>query len=214
MASRSSGKARGKPKAKASKGAPKKGTRTASRAARPAPAGKPAQAGKPGGRAPRPTRTPARPPAAGTRRGGAAAAAARPAPPPRQVSAPPPPAPPEKGTPLREQVLDRMRQLLLAKRKALVSGVRESSLESIQASAEGIQDIADQASTAYTKEFLLSVGDTERRLLQQVDDALDKIRRKNYGLCEKCGEPVGEKRLEALPFAKLCIRCQEEEERR
>ena len=45
-------------------------------------------------------------------------------------------------------------------------------------------------------------------------EALDKIRRKNYGLCEKCGEPVGEKRLEALPFAKLCIRCQEEEERR
>jgi DnaK suppressor protein len=47
-----------------------------------------------------------------------------------------------------------------------------------------------------------------------VDDALQKIRRKSYGLCERCGEPIGEKRLEALPFAKLCIRCQEEEERR
>jgi DnaK suppressor protein len=87
-------------------------------------------------------------------------------------------------------------------------------MDSMEASAEAIQDIADQASTAYTKEFLLSIGDTERRLLQQVDHALDKIRRKSYGLCEKCGEPVGEKRLEALPFAKLCIRCAEEEEGR
>lgn len=116
--------------------------------------------------------------------------------------------------PLREQFMDRMRQTLLAKRKELVDGVRGSSMDSMEASAETIQDIADQASTAYTKEFLLSIGDTERRLLQQVDHALDKIRRKSYGLCEKCGEPVGEKRLEALPFAKLCIRCAEEEEGR
>ncbi len=205
MASRSSGKAKGKPKAKATKGAPGKGTRGASRAAKPA------------ARASRPTRAPARPPAARPRRGESVAAAgrpARPAAPTRQVPAAPSPVTAEKGTPLREQVLDRMRQVLLVKRKELVSGVRESSLESMQASAEVIQDIADQASTAYTKEFLLSVGDTERRLLQQVDDALDKIRRKNYGLCEKCGELIGEKRLEALPFAKLCIRCQEEEERR
>lgn len=152
---------------------------------------------------------------------GAKAAARRPAAraratgrPPATVRAVPAPAAAEKSTALREQFLERMRQMLLAKRKELVSGVRESSLQSIQASAEVIQDIADQASTAYTKEFLLSIGDTERRLLQQVDDALQKIRRKSYGLCEKCSEPIGEKRLEALPFAKLCIRCQEEEERR
>jgi DnaK suppressor protein len=107
-----------------------------------------------------------------------------------------------------------MRQTLLVKRRELVSGVRGSSMDSMEASAEVIQDIADQASTAYTKEFLLAIGDTERRLLQQVDVALDKIRRRSYGLCEKCGEPIGEKRLEALPFAKFCIRCQEEEERR
>ena len=123
-----------------------------------------------------------------------------------------PAAPPRAHPEFREHFLDRMRQSLLAKRRELVSGVRGSSKDSMEASAEVIQDIADQASTAYTKEFLLSIGDTERRLLQQVDAALDKIRRKSYGFCEKCGEPIGEKRLEALPFAKFCIRCQEEEE--
>ncbi|HEY7677656.1 MAG TPA: TraR/DksA family transcriptional regulator [Candidatus Methylomirabilis sp.] len=176
--------------------------------AKPAPAGKQARPARPAraGRPAKPART------------GKVAQATRPAvrrPAPPVPAAARPAAPPlEKPAPLREQVLERMRQKLLAKRTELVSGVRESNRQSIQASEELIQDIADQASTAYTKEFLLSIGDTERRLLQQVDDALQKIRRKSYGLCERCGEPIGEKRLEALPFAKLCIRCQEEEERR
>ena len=78
----------------------------------------------------------------------------------------------------------------------------------------GILDLADQAANAYTKELRLSVGDAERRLLRLVDAALEKIRLKTYGTCEKCGERIAEKRLEALPFARYCIACQEEEERR
>ena len=50
-------------------------------------------------------------------------------------------------------------------------------------------------------------------MLKQVDEALHKIRQDSYGLCEACGEMIGERRLEALPFARLCIACQEEEER-
>ncbi len=111
--------------------------------------------------------------------------------------------------------LEKIRQRLLAKRRELMSGVRGSSAGSLEAGDDGgIQDIADQASTAYTKEFLLSVGDAERRLLRQVDEALEKLRQKTYGRCEKCHELIGKKRLEALPFAKLCIGCQEEEERK
>ena len=49
-------------------------------------------------------------------------------------------------------------------------------------------------------------------MLRQVDEALDKIRQDTYGLCESCGEMINERRLEALPFAKLCISCQEKEE--
>jgi DnaK suppressor protein len=110
--------------------------------------------------------------------------------------------------------LEKFRQLLLAKRRSLLNGVKGSKVKSLEASNDGIQDIADQASSAYTKEFLLSVGDAERRMLAQVDEALDKIRQETYGLCEVCGEMISERRLEALPFAKLCIGCQEEEEER
>ncbi|MFQ5839085.1 MAG: TraR/DksA family transcriptional regulator [Candidatus Methylomirabilales bacterium] len=97
------------------------------------------------------------------------------------------------------------------KRRELLSGVRERSASTMEA-AGGTLDIADQAAHAYTKEFLLSLGDVERRLLRLVDAALDKIKQKNYGKCEKCGEEIGEKRLEALPFARHCVPCQEEEE--
>jgi DnaK suppressor protein len=115
--------------------------------------------------------------------------------------------------PLKGPKLEKLKQRLLAKRKELVSEVRGSSVGSLETGAERIQDIADQAASAYTKEFLLSIGDAERRMLQQVDEALQKIARDTYGLCESCGEMINERRLEALPFARLCISCQEEEER-
>jgi DnaK suppressor protein len=108
--------------------------------------------------------------------------------------------------------IEKFKQRLIAKRKELVSEVRGSNVGSLETSGDGIQDIADQASSAYTKEFLLSIGDAERRMLRQVDEALDKIRQDTYGLCESCGERINERRLEALPFAKLCIKCQEKEE--
>jgi DnaK suppressor protein len=114
--------------------------------------------------------------------------------------------------PLKGQRLEKFKQRLVAKRKELVSEVRGSNVGSLETNADGIQDIADQASSAYTKEFLLSIGDAERRMLRQVDEALDKIRQDTYGLCESCGEMINERRLEALPFARLCIKCQEKEE--
>jgi len=109
--------------------------------------------------------------------------------------------------------VEKFRQRLLTKRKELLSGVHGSNVKNLESGSDEIQDIADQASNAYTKEFLLSIGDTERRMLKQVDEALHKIRQDSYGLCEACGEMIGERRLEALPFARLCIACQEEEER-
>jgi DnaK suppressor protein len=108
--------------------------------------------------------------------------------------------------------LEKFRQRLIAKRKELVGGVRGSNVDSIETNTDGIQDLADQASSAYTKEFLLSIGDAERRILKQVDEALKRIKEQTYGLCETCGEMISERRLEALPFAKLCIGCQEQEE--
>jgi len=114
---------------------------------------------------------------------------------------------------MRASKLKELEKWLLEKRKGLVSGVRSRNATRFETEG-GTLDLADQAASAYTKEFLLSLGDAERRLLRQVDAALEKIRLRTYGTCEKCGEEIAIKRLEALPFAEFCIVCQEEEERR
>lgn len=113
---------------------------------------------------------------------------------------------------MRASKLKELEKRLLEKRKELLSGVRTRSASRFE-TGSGTLDLADQAANAYTKEFLLSLGDAERRSLRQVDAALDKIRLRTYGKCEKCGEEIAIKRLEALPFAEYCIACQEEEER-
>ncbi|MDH7500316.1 MAG: TraR/DksA family transcriptional regulator [candidate division NC10 bacterium] len=109
--------------------------------------------------------------------------------------------------------LEKFRKKLLEKRRELLKGVQTSSSSSMETGSDGIQDIADQASSAYTKEFLLSVGDEERRVLKQIEIALQKIKEGIYGQCEACKSPISLKRLEAIPFAQLCISCKEKEEK-
>jgi len=78
-----------------------------------------------------------------------------------------------------------------------------------EADADTAQDIADQASSASTKDFLLSLSSTERETLRLVDEALERLRQKRYGTCLICEEDMHRKRLEAVPWARHCLRCQE-----
>jgi DnaK suppressor protein len=78
---------------------------------------------------------------------------------------------------------------------------------------EGTQDLADKASSAYTKEFLYSLSNTDREVLQQVDEALLRIGQGAFGTCVECGQELNKKRLEAVPWASHCISCQEKVEK-
>jgi DnaK suppressor protein len=75
--------------------------------------------------------------------------------------------------------------------------------------ADGAQDVADMAASASTKEFLLSLSGSEREMLRLVDEALERLRQKRYGTCVSCSEELDLKRLEAVPWAPHCLRCQE-----
>jgi DnaK suppressor protein len=70
-------------------------------------------------------------------------------------------------------------------------------------------DIADRAASSYTKEFLFSQSNNERQLLQMVDGALARIREGSFGECLHCGNEINPKRLEAVPWTRHCIECQE-----
>jgi DnaK suppressor protein len=70
-------------------------------------------------------------------------------------------------------------------------------------------DIADRAASSYNKEFLFSQSNNDRQLLMMVDGALARIREGSFGECVHCGNEINAKRLEAVPWTRHCIECQE-----
>ena len=78
---------------------------------------------------------------------------------------------------------------------------------------DGIQDLADKAASAYSKELNFSLSDTERTMLMQIDEAFNRMRDGNFGVCSNCSTTIGEKRLQAIPWTPFCIDCQELQEK-
>jgi DnaK suppressor protein len=117
---------------------------------------------------------------------------------------------------MRKDRLANFKKRLLEKQRQLVDEVGKSALYGKDQEDDSIKDLGDQANTAYTREFFFELGNGDRRLLREVVAALAKIDDGSFGSCERCGEPIAEKRLDAVPFARYCITCQrlaEEEER-
>ena len=105
------------------------------------------------------------------------------------------------------------RERLLGRREGLVGQVAEAEIYSRERDSEATQDPADMAANAYTKELLISMSANDRRLLDMINESLIRIDAGEYGDCINCGEPVQEKRLEAVPWARYCLRCQDLQER-
>ena len=105
------------------------------------------------------------------------------------------------------------RDKLLVRREGLVGQVQAAEAYSRERDAEATQDPADMAANAYTKELMMSMSTNDRQLLESIDAALSRIDKGSYGKCIHCGEPILEKRLEAVPWARHCLRCQDLNER-
>lgn len=78
---------------------------------------------------------------------------------------------------------------------------------------DGIQDLADKAYSAYSKELNFSLSDGERNLLMLIDEAFTRLKDGSYGTCTNCNTVIGEKRLSAVPWTPFCIDCQELQEK-
>jgi DnaK suppressor protein len=74
---------------------------------------------------------------------------------------------------------------------------------------DSAQDIADRAASSYTKEFLFHQSNNDRQLLAMVEGALERMRQGDFGECISCGKEINIKRLEAVPWTRHCIECQE-----
>jgi len=111
-----------------------------------------------------------------------------------------------------KQRLETYKRRLLGKRQDLLGLVTRTELDGRLADEQGTKDLADKANNTYTKEFLFYQSSNDRTMLQLVDEALNRIEQGNYGACVHCGGPVEIKRLEAVPWARHCIPCQEKQD--
>lgn len=87
----------------------------------------------------------------------------------------------------------------------------------VKGETEGIKDDGrdtyDLASDERDREINFILNDREREKLLAIDEALERIKEKTYGICESCEGEIQLGRLKVLPFTRLCVRCQEENER-
>jgi len=102
---------------------------------------------------------------------------------------------------------------LLERRQQAFQRLRHG-LESLDEGGNGSSgDFADMAASSTDRETLYGIGSVESDALYRIDHALQRIDEGTYGLCEDCGGPIPRARLRALPFAALCVPCQQREER-
>lgn len=109
--------------------------------------------------------------------------------------------------------LSAMAETLERKKDEILEAHRKSRQEGREAVETGVQDEGDRATSAHAREFIFSLSETERQQLQLVEEALSRIPDGNFGTCRECGEPIDTKRLQAVPWATRCLKCQEQVER-
>jgi DnaK suppressor protein len=108
--------------------------------------------------------------------------------------------------------LDYFKKRLEERQHTLRRNVSRTEMDGRQSDEDAAQDIADRAASSYNKEFLFHHSNSERQLLQMVQGALERIREGNFGQCISCGQEINPKRLEAVPWTRYCIQCQEKME--
>lgn len=119
-----------------------------------------------------------------------------------------------------QKIIEIRRQLLALREKIVgeVAALQKGSLSQSPKEQSGDLSgyaihLADLASDSYDREFTLTLASREQSALKDVDAALAKIDGGEYGRCEQCAHPIDEARLDAVPYARLCLRCKERQEK-
>ena len=111
--------------------------------------------------------------------------------------------------PLKKEAGEKVRKRLLARRDELLKDLAKNREVSEETVDESAQDMADRATSAYTKEFAYSLSESDRKVLLLIEEALSRLDAGTYGTCIHCSQLVQEKRIEAVPWARHCLDCQE-----
>ena len=105
--------------------------------------------------------------------------------------------------------LDHYRRILTARRQELASATVRAESEVADQDDVATSDPGDQAVADVAKDDLLQEASRDSEELEQIEAALARIEQGTYGICEKCGKEIPKSRLDAVPWATLCVQDQE-----
>jgi RNA polymerase-binding protein DksA len=114
-----------------------------------------------------------------------------------------------------KKFLDKMEESLTKLKKEIIDNLIVSNND-FKDIVEGMdpKDLADIASDDIDRKMIEAIGSKELKRLKQIDAALTRIKQGKYGRCVKCGKAIPHDRLEAIPYALMCIQCKSADERR
>jgi DnaK suppressor protein len=108
-----------------------------------------------------------------------------------------------------KEVYDALRERLTQQRQEILNMYKQDIRAGQESADDGTEDIVDRANNSYNRELMFSLSDSERLLLLQIEEALSRMELGTYGRCTNCGNTIHPLRLEAVPWARFCIDCQE-----
>jgi len=99
------------------------------------------------------------------------------------------------------------KEQLLKQRQELLQEVSNSYETCREIGQDGVPDIGDMSSLAYSRDVLFNLSETQRLRIHDIDVALDQIEKGAYGICMSCGEDIPPRRMEVRPFSRYCVEC-------
>lgn len=112
-----------------------------------------------------------------------------------------------------EKKVQKFRQRLTEENQKLVRSINRNRLAEEEITLENTEDEGDLATISHNKELLYNLHESDFQRLKSIQEALKRMDRGEFGECIRCGEEINEKRLAAVPWATMCITCQEQTER-
>lgn len=122
---------------------------------------------------------------------------------------------------MKDEEIEQFRQMLVELRRKLANNVSHLEKDALRNSADSVSELsdiplehlADRGTDNFARDMMIGILQRSEAEVRDIDYALEKIESGEFGTCETCDEAISKARLKALPFARLCKKCKEEEER-
>jgi DnaK suppressor protein len=104
--------------------------------------------------------------------------------------------------------IEHFRKMLQEQLRQHSENIRSEQAVALELADDGVKDSVDLSLLDVNREIALRLGERESQMVADIDEALRRIEEGTYGICERCEEPIDERRLEALPTARYDAKCQ------